>query len=37
VHIGLEQTQAVIAVRFAFFFAQAMAMLAMAGLVFARA
>lgn len=37
VHIGLEQTQGVIAVRFVFFAAQAFSMLAMAGLVFARA
>lgn len=37
VHIAVEQTQAVIAVRFTFFLAQALAMLAMAWLVFARA
>jgi uncharacterized MAPEG superfamily protein len=37
VHVSLEQTQGVIAVRFAFFLSQALAMLAMAGLVFARA
>jgi len=36
VHVGLEQTQPVIAVRFGFFLAQAVAMLAMAGLVLAR-
>jgi uncharacterized MAPEG superfamily protein len=37
VHVALPQTQPVIAVRFVFFFAQAMAMLAMAVLVFVRA
>lgn len=37
VHIALEQTQTVIAVRFVFFAAQAFSMLGMAWLVFARA
>jgi len=37
VHVSLEQSQAVTAVRFAFFLPPALAMLAMAGLVFARA
>jgi uncharacterized MAPEG superfamily protein len=37
VHVGLEQTERVIAVRFGFFLAQALALLAMAGLVVARA
>jgi uncharacterized MAPEG superfamily protein len=37
VHVGLPQSQAVIAVRFSFFLVQALSMLAMAGVVFARA
>ena len=37
VHVGLPQSEAVIAVRFAFFATQAFSMLAMAGIVFARA
>ena len=37
VHVGLPQSEAVIAVRFSFFLVQALSMLAMAGVVFARA
>jgi len=37
VHVGLPQSQAVIAVRFSFFLVQALSMLSMAGVVFTRA